>query len=79
MPPCYMTLLEMFMGIFEGRMASALQLLGTAFCHTSPRPEGASEAEQSGRKKKEWEFFFKASVNVNVLHFSPKVCSSYQV
>lgn len=56
-PPCYNTSLEMFIGTFEGRKASALQLLGVAFCHTSPRPEGASEAKGSGRKKQEWEFF----------------------
>lgn len=27
-PPCYITVLERFMAVFEGREASALQLLG---------------------------------------------------
>ena len=59
-------------------MASALQLLGAAFCHRSSRPKGASKVKWAGRKKEEWDFFLKASVNVNVFHFSPKVCHSDQ-
>lgn len=45
MPPCYITLLEMFMAAFEGREASAIQLLGAAFCPMSSGPEGASRAK----------------------------------
>lgn len=43
--PCYITLLEMYMAAFEGRVASAPRLLGAAFHPTSPGPEDASRAK----------------------------------
>lgn len=38
-PHGYITVLEMLLGLFEGRTASALRLQGAAFCHASPRSE----------------------------------------
>lgn len=51
-------------------MASAFQFLGAAFSHTSPKQNDQEEKSRSGK------VFLKASVNVNVLHLSPKVYTS---
>lgn len=76
--PCYSTLLEMYMAAFEGRVASALnywELLSILQAQgLRMHPEQNDQKEKSRSRR----FFFKVTVDVNVLHFPSKVCSSDQ-